>query len=261
MSRKPSKTTPVRIVWAPPHWVTYLIHEGPQVSEIFVENNNTTEIVANDQWVKTDRSDNMAARIKPKTAAAKAATLSDTVKAGEDIINDANEKANADVAVDAEIPPGLDRRKNKPKAEDVDDNGEPEDTEGEPESEPESKLEKKSRPRVKVAETDKPEAKPRVKTKKPAEKKPETKKRVAAKPEKKTATKVKEKPTVTAKKAARGSKLEIIAGLLKRKGGCTANQVKEAVSWLAVNMHAQAEAAGITLSMEKRGRVTWYSAK
>lgn len=58
-----------------------------------------------------------------------------------------------------------------------------------------------------------------------------------------------------------GSKLETIAGLIKRKGGCTAADVLKACDWKAVNMPRVAKAAGITgLKTEKVDGVTVYSA-
>src|ERR1035437_6542130 len=50
-----------------------------------------------------------------------------------------------------------------------------------------------------------------------------------------------------------GSKVEIIAGLLKRPEGCTTADVLQATGWPAVSMPAQAKAAGLTLTKEKDG--------
>src|SRR5262245_48878974 len=47
------------------------------------------------------------------------------------------------------------------------------------------------------------------------------------------------------------SKKAIIAGLLKRKKGCTSNDVKEATGWPSVSMPAMAKACGLTLRKEK----------
>ena len=70
-----------------------------------------------------------------------------------------------------------------------------------------------------------------------------------------------EKPTSGHAKAVRpGSKLEIIVGLLKQKGGCTSASVLQACGWTAVSMPQQAAAAGLTLIKDKRDGVTYYSA-
>lgn len=59
----------------------------------------------------------------------------------------------------------------------------------------------------------------------------------------------------------KGSKLETIAKLIKRSGGCTAADVLKACDWKAVNMPRVAKAAGIAkLSTEKKDGVTVYSA-
>ena len=57
-----------------------------------------------------------------------------------------------------------------------------------------------------------------------------------------------------------GSKVELIAGLLKRPEGCTTADVLTATGWPAVSMPAQAKAAGLTLKKEKDGSVTRYRA-
>jgi len=58
----------------------------------------------------------------------------------------------------------------------------------------------------------------------------------------------------------KGSKLEIIIGLLKRKEGCTTADVLKATGWPAVSMPQQAKAAGLKLKKEKDGKVTRYRA-
>lgn len=58
-----------------------------------------------------------------------------------------------------------------------------------------------------------------------------------------------------------GSKLELVAGLLKRPGGCTTADVLAATSWPAVSMPQMAKAAGLTLKKTKeKGSPTRYSA-
>ena len=57
-----------------------------------------------------------------------------------------------------------------------------------------------------------------------------------------------------------GSKLEIIVGLLKRKEGCTAKQILDAVQWPAVSVPQMARSAGLTLKKEKVDGVTVYRA-
>jgi len=57
-----------------------------------------------------------------------------------------------------------------------------------------------------------------------------------------------------------GSKLEIIAGLLRRPEGCTTADVLKATEWPSVSMPQQAKAAGITLKKEKKDGVTVYRA-
>lgn len=60
--------------------------------------------------------------------------------------------------------------------------------------------------------------------------------------------------------ARAGSKVEIIAGLLKRPEGCTTADVLKITGWPSVSMPAQAKAAGLTLQKEKDGSVTRYRA-
>ena len=57
-----------------------------------------------------------------------------------------------------------------------------------------------------------------------------------------------------------GSKLETIVGLLKRPGGCTREEVLEAVKWPSVSMNQQAAAAGLELKVAKVDGVKRYSA-
>ena len=58
-----------------------------------------------------------------------------------------------------------------------------------------------------------------------------------------------------------GSKLALVADMLKRKEGCTTAEVLAATGWPAVSMPQQARAAGLTLVKEKVGKVTRYRAK
>lgn len=58
----------------------------------------------------------------------------------------------------------------------------------------------------------------------------------------------------------KGSKLEKIATMLKRKEGCTAAQVMKACGWPSVSMPRQAELAGLKLKKEKVDGVTVYRA-
>lgn len=58
-----------------------------------------------------------------------------------------------------------------------------------------------------------------------------------------------------------GSKLEIVAGLLTRSGGCTTADILAATNWPAVSVPQMAKAAGLTLKKEKeKGQPTRYSA-
>lgn len=55
------------------------------------------------------------------------------------------------------------------------------------------------------------------------------------------------------------SKVEIIAGLLKRKAGCTSKDVLDATGWPAVSMPQQAKAAGLKLrKVKESGEPTRY---
>ena len=81
----------------------------------------------------------------------------------------------------------------------------------------------------------------------------------------KTKTKAKEKAKSAVKAKVKtavksGSKVALIADLLKRPEGCTTADVLKATGWPAVSMPAQAKAAGITLRKTKDGRTTTYFA-
>ena len=79
--------------------------------------------------------------------------------------------------------------------------------------------------------------------------------------QKKTATAKARKPVNGAgKTSAKGTKLELIASMLKRKEGCTAADAMKAVGWTKISMPAQAKAAGLKLKKEKDGKVTRYRA-
>lgn len=56
-----------------------------------------------------------------------------------------------------------------------------------------------------------------------------------------------------------GSKLETVAKLLMREGGCTTAEVLKATGWPSVSMPQQAKAAGLTLAKAKDGKVTRYT--
>lgn len=59
-----------------------------------------------------------------------------------------------------------------------------------------------------------------------------------------------------------GSKVDIIAQLLLRPQGCTAEEVKTACFWPSVSMPAQAKAAGLKLRKEKVGKlITYFGSK
>lgn len=54
-------------------------------------------------------------------------------------------------------------------------------------------------------------------------------------------------------------KVDIVAALLKREGGCTSRDVMDACGWPSVSMPAQAKAAGLTLTKDKQpGQATRY---
>lgn len=58
-----------------------------------------------------------------------------------------------------------------------------------------------------------------------------------------------------------GSKVEMVANLLRREGGCTASDVLLATGWPSVSMPAQAKQAGLVLKKEKnKGEPTRYFA-
>ena len=99
---------------------------------------------------------------------------------------------------------------------------------------------------VQITELPKAEAKP----------KPEQKESVVR-------TKSKSKSTANARKPVngKGTKLEMIVGLLKRKEGCTTADVLKATGWPSVSMPQQAKAAGLKLKKEKaKGEPTRYHA-
>ena len=54
------------------------------------------------------------------------------------------------------------------------------------------------------------------------------------------------------------SKKAIVAGLLKRKKGCTGKEVKEATGWPSVSMPALAKSCGLKLRKEKTDRGMRY---
>lgn len=78
------------------------------------------------------------------------------------------------------------------------------------------------------------------------------------------ASKAKARTPVKAKaKTSSGkSKIDTIAALLKRPGGCTSKDVLKATGWPAVSMPAMAKAAGLKLKKEKPkgAKETIYSA-
>ncbi len=55
-----------------------------------------------------------------------------------------------------------------------------------------------------------------------------------------------------------GSKVEIVASLLRRPEGCTTADILSATSWPSVSVPAMAKAAGLALKKEKDGKVTRY---
>jgi hypothetical protein len=70
-----------------------------------------------------------------------------------------------------------------------------------------------------------------------------------------------EKPTSGhAKTIQPGSKLAVIDGLLRRKGGCTSKEICDATGWKAVSVPPTARRLGIKLKQEKREGATYYSA-
>ena len=86
-------------------------------------------------------------------------------------------------------------------------------------------------------------------------KKSKTKTKAKAKAKAKSAVKAKVKTAVKS-----GSKVAMIADLLKRLEGCTTADVLKATGWPSVSMPAQAKAAGVTLRKTKAGRTTTYFA-
>jgi|GEM_PF-2972807 len=81
-------------------------------------------------------------------------------------------------------------------------------------------------------------------------------------PAKKAAAPKKAKPAKAAKKAeGKTSKVEIVAGLLKRKNGCTRKDILSATGWPSVSVGQQATAAGLKLQKVKEGAIIRYYAK
>lgn len=67
--------------------------------------------------------------------------------------------------------------------------------------------------------------------------------------------------TDRAKGGAKGSKLALIVDLLKRKQGCTREDVLKATGWPSVSMQQQAKSAGLKLRKDKqKGQPTCYRA-
>lgn len=54
------------------------------------------------------------------------------------------------------------------------------------------------------------------------------------------------------------SKVQIVASLLTRSGGCTRKDILDATDWPSVSVDAQAKAAGLKLRKVKEGRTTTY---
>lgn len=83
----------------------------------------------------------------------------------------------------------------------------------------------------------------------------------ASKPQKTSPQTAEAKEKAACTKTPRASsKVEIIANLLKRPGGCTTKDVLDATKWPSVSMPQQARAAGLTLQKEKKDGVTVYRA-
>jgi Protein of unknown function (DUF3489) len=102
-----------------------------------------------------------------------------------------------------------------------------------------------------------PKAKPAPKAAKAAKAKP-TAKAAAAKP----APKAAKAPAVKADAKPAKSKVDIIAALLTREGGCTGADILKATGWPSVSVPQQAKAAGLTLHKSKKpGEPTRYTAK
>lgn len=57
-----------------------------------------------------------------------------------------------------------------------------------------------------------------------------------------------------------GSKIEIVANLLKRPEGCTTAEILSATNWPSVSVPAMAKSAGLTLKKEKDGKISRYHA-
>lgn len=112
-----------------------------------------------------------------------------------------------------------------------------------------------------TAKTDKLRAMRETGKKKRAVKAPKPKAAAKIKPAKKAAPVKAAKSNGDATPSVRpGSKLEIVAGLLKRPGGCTTADILAATKWPSVSVPQQARAAGLTLAKEKVDGVTHYSA-
>ena len=77
-------------------------------------------------------------------------------------------------------------------------------------------------------------------------------------------TKAKKSTTTTKAKTnggpRKGSALAKVAGMLRRPGGCTREQVLKATGWTAVSLQQQAKAAGVKLKIDKSERPFTYRA-
>lgn len=70
------------------------------------------------------------------------------------------------------------------------------------------------------------------------------------------------KPRKPGSEPKKGSKTAIVAGLLKRKGGCTTADILTATGWPSVSVPAMAAAAGLKLAKTKKpGEPTRYTAE
>ena len=85
-------------------------------------------------------------------------------------------------------------------------------------------------------------------------------KEAAASKTKETAASKANEPSTKKNGVRPGSKLAIIADLLRRPEGCTTADVLKATGWPAVSMPASAKAAGLALKKEKVDGVTVYRA-
>jgi hypothetical protein len=59
-------------------------------------------------------------------------------------------------------------------------------------------------------------------------------------------------------KPKQGTKMRIIWRMLRRKQGCTASEVREAVDWPSVSIPQRAKQLGLKLRWQKAGRHTRY---